>query len=184
MLIAERIDAFLGTRFFFVAAGTTEGGVELVLVEGLFERLGLHDVGVDLAAVRERSHALLHAFLVDVDDQIPAELLADELFAEGDHLAELPGRVDVHQRKRRLGRIERLLGKPHHDRRVLADRVEHDRVFELGGHLADDVDALGFELFEVGQVVRRHSGCTNPKEGRLLNLPQDAAQADYMPKLA
>jgi len=31
--------------------------------------------------------------------------------------------------------------------------VAGDRVLKLGGHFADDVDALDFELLEVGQVV-------------------------------
>src|SRR5688500_8524871 len=35
------------------------------------------------------------------------------------------------------------------NRGVLADRVEHDRPFELGHHLAEDVDALGFQRAEM-----------------------------------
>ena len=45
-----------------------------------------------------------------------------------------------------------------HDRAVLADRIEHDRVLKLGRHLADDVDALGLELLEVGEVVTADTG--------------------------
>ena len=45
------------------------------------------------------------------------------------------------------------LGRPgremQHDRRVLADRIEHHRPFALGDDLAHDVDALGLEPFEV-----------------------------------
>ena len=40
--------------------------------------------------------------------------------------------------------------------RVLADAVEHDRLLEFRDHLTDDVDALGFELLEVGKAVVRH----------------------------
>ena len=156
VFVAEGVDAFFGTRLFFVTTGTAERGVELVFVERLLERVGLHDVGVDIAAVGERADALLHAFFVDVDDEIPAKLFADQLLAERDHLLELPGCVDVHQREGRLGRIKCLLGQPDHDGRVFADRVEHDRVVELGRNFADDVDALGFELLEVGQIVGSH----------------------------
>ena len=44
---AERKDAFLGAAFFLIAARAAEGGVELVLVQRLLQRLGLHHVGVD-----------------------------------------------------------------------------------------------------------------------------------------
>jgi hypothetical protein len=40
----------------------------------------------------------------------------------------------------------------------ISDRIEHDRVFELRRHLADDVDALGFELLEVGEGIAGHAG--------------------------
>ena len=39
-----------------------------------------------------------------------------------------------------------------HDRAVLADRVEHHGVLALGDGLAQDVDALGLEALEVGQL--------------------------------
>ena len=39
-----------------------------------------------------------------------------------------------------------FMRQAHQHGRVLADRVEHHRVLELGRDLADDVDALGFEL--------------------------------------
>ena len=32
---------------------------------------------------------------------------------------------------------------------ILADRVQHHRVAELGRDLTDDVDALGFQAFEM-----------------------------------
>ncbi len=156
VFVAEGVDTFFGTRLFFVATGTAKCGIELVLVERLLERVGLHDVGMDVAAVGEWSDALLHAFFVDVDNQIPAKLVANEILAERDHLLKLPSRVDVHQRERRLGRIECLFGQPDHDSRVFADRVEHDRVVELGRDFTDDVDALGFELLEVREIVGSH----------------------------
>ena len=161
VLVAEGVDAFFGTRLFFVATGTTERCVKFVFVERLFQRVGFHNVGVDVATVRVGADALFDAFFVDVDDQFPAQLFADEIFAERDHLLELPSRVDVHQREGRLGRVEGFFGEANHHRRVFADRVEHDRVVELGGDFADDVDALGFELLKVREIVGSHQswGC-------------------------
>ena len=52
-------------------------------------------------------------------------------------------------------RRERLLGQAQHHRAVLADRVEHHRVLELGDHLAHDVDALGLELLEMCELHAR-----------------------------
>ena len=66
----------------------------------------------------------------------------DRLVAEGDHVAELPGRVDMHQREGRLRRIEGLHGEMQHDGRILADRIEHHRLLAFGGDFADDVDRL------------------------------------------
>ena len=51
-------------------------------------------------------------------------------------------------------------------RRVLADRVEHHRVLELGRHLADDVDALGLELLQMRQQVSAHAPSTRYPVGR------------------
>ena len=53
--------------------------------------------------------------------------------------------------------MKRLHRQPHHHRRVLADRVQHHRVLELGRHLADDVDALGLELLQMRQSVAAHA---------------------------
>ena len=96
--------------------------------------------------------------VVGVHDQ-PKAVLAAERVAKRDHVAELPARIDVQQRERQRARVERLHGEPHHDRRVLADRVQHHRVLELGRHLADDVDALGLELLQMRQQVPAHAPC-------------------------
>ena len=77
--------------------------------------------------------------------------LAREPFAERVHVLELPGRVDVQERERHAAGVEGLARQVREHRRVLPDRVEHDRVAELGRHLADDVDRLRLEGLEVGQ---------------------------------
>ena len=45
--------------------------------------------------------------------------------------------------KGKLAWIESLLGQADHGRGILADGIEHDRVFKLGRHLADDVNVCG-----------------------------------------
>ena len=71
--------------------------------------------------------------------------------AELDHLPEFPGRVDMQERKRRLGRIERLHGEVQQDRGILADRIEHHRLGERRGDLAENMDRLGFKAVEMGK---------------------------------
>ncbi len=44
-----------------------------------------------------------------------------------------------------------------HHRAVLADGIQHHRLFALGHHLAHDVDGLGLEPLQVGQVERMAS---------------------------
>jgi len=41
-----------------------------------------------------------------------------------------------------------------HHRRILADRIEHHRLFSLGHDFAHDVNALGLEPFEMRQGFR------------------------------
>ena len=126
-----------------------------MLVESVLQRLGLHDVGVLAAAVGERGDAGGAAFLVGVDDEVQLELLGDPV-PEGDHVPELPRRVDVQEGERESPGVEGLAGEVQEHGRVLADRIEQHRTLELRSHLADDVDAFGFELLQVGERVARH----------------------------
>ena len=57
----------------------------------------------------------------------------------------------MEQREGRRTGIECLARQMQHHRAVLADTVEHHRFVGLGDDLAHDVDALGFEAFEMGQ---------------------------------
>ena len=148
--VAEREDALLGARLFLVAARAAEGGVEAVLSSACRSAcVFITSVWTSEPCV-ERLDAARQAVLVDMHDQVEPELRG-AVIAERDHLAEFPGRVDVQQRERRLRRIERLERQMQHDGRILADRIEHHRVVGLGDHLADDVNALRFELLEVRQ---------------------------------
>lgn len=151
-LVAEGVDTLLGAGFLLVATGTTEGGIEAVFVERLLEPLGLHDVGVLAAAVHEGVDVHGQTVRVLVDDEIQPVLLGG-LVPELDHLLELPVGVHVEHGEGDLARVEGLAGQVQHDGGVLADGVHHHRVFKFGGHLADDMDALGFQLLQVSQSL-------------------------------
>ncbi|RMV96151.1 hypothetical protein ALP01_05381 [Pseudomonas caricapapayae] len=152
LAVAERVDTLLGPGLFFVASGTTEGSIETMFVERLFQALGLHDVGVFGAAVGKGVDALSHAIGIDVSDQIKAHFL-DHLVTEAIHFLEFPAGIDVHDREWQFTGEECLARQVQHHGRILADRVQHHRVIELGGDLADDVDAFRLQLFQMRQFV-------------------------------
>ncbi|MCY1437353.1 hypothetical protein D9M71_535110 [compost metagenome] len=147
---ADREHPLLGARLLLVAARAAERRIEAVLVQRLLEALGLPDVGMQGRAVVEGVDPALDALGIDVHQQLQAQALGG-LVAEGDHLAELPGGVHVQQGEGRLARGEGLHRQVQHDRAVLADGVEHHRVFTLGDHFADDLDAFGFQALQVSQ---------------------------------
>jgi hypothetical protein len=49
-----------------------------------------------------------------------------------------------------------------HDRAVLSDRVQHDRLVALGHNLSHDVNAFGFKALEVGEF----HACVSLGQGR------------------
>ncbi len=153
--VAEGINPLLGPRALLVAPGAAKSRVEAVLVQSLLQRLGFHHVGVDPRAVGKRVDALAQAVFVDVDDQFQTQPLR-LLVAKADHLPEFPGGIDMHQRKRRLTGIKGFQRQLQHHRGILPDRVQHHRLLELGGHLANDVNAFGFELLQMSQFVGVH----------------------------
>ena len=136
---AMREDAFLGPALLLVAPRAAKGCVEAALVERLPQGLGLHHVGVHLRAGCNRRYAPPNAVLVDVDDEVEAEP-ARRGVAKGDHLAKLPGRVDMQQGERRLGRMEGLHRHVKHHARVFADRIQHNRIAHLCDNLAHYVN--------------------------------------------
>ncbi|MCY1433355.1 hypothetical protein D9M71_493820 [compost metagenome] len=150
LLGTDREHPLLGPRLFFVAARAAECGIETVVIERLLETLGLPHIGVQRRAVVEGVDLLLHALGIDVYQQLQAQALGG-LVAEGDHLAELPGGVHVQQGEGRLARGEGLHRQVQHDRAVLADGVEHHRVFTLGHHFTDDLDAFRFQPLQMSQ---------------------------------
>ena len=96
-----------------------------------------------------------------LDDQVQLPLLRVAV-AERVHLAELLAGVDVHHRERHMAE-ERLLGQPDHDVAVLAQGPEHGQPVDAVEGLAQDVDALRFELIEMihgGPAEPWHCGQT------------------------
>ena len=90
------------------------------------------------------------------DDELLAEL-GDAAVAKLDDLGEVVAGVDVHEREREARRAKGLLGQAQQHDRVLATAEEQDRALELGGHLAHDVDGLGLQDLEVGEL---HAKCS------------------------
>ena len=78
-----------------------------------------------------------------------APISAHEIVAELDHFTELVGGIDVQQRERDLAGVEGLLGQPDHHGRILADGIQHHRAGKFRNHLAQNVDALGFQGAEM-----------------------------------
>ena len=64
--VAERKDSLFRSRLLFVTACPAKCGIKSVLVESLFERVGLHDFGMSVA-VLARIDAKFQSLLVDVD---------------------------------------------------------------------------------------------------------------------
>ena len=101
--------------------------------------------------------AALYAVLIGVNDEIEIEILG-RLVAKRDHVLELPGRVDVEHGERQSLRIESLAGKMQQDCRILANRIHQHRLAELGGGLAEDVDAFRFQQIEVREMCGHKMG--------------------------
>ncbi len=162
---ADREDALLGPRLLLVTPGPAEAQVVLVVVDDLLEPLGLPHVGVHGRAVVERVDPAGDALRVLVHDEVDTEP-GRRVVAELVHVAELPRGVDVHQRERRLRRVERLHRQVQHDRAVLADRVEHRRVVALRHRLAHDLDGFGLEPLQMRQPAGRQAFCRGRRVGR------------------
>ena len=73
------------------------------------------------------------------------QALGAEAIAELYHFLELVCRVDMQKREGNRTRIERLLCQADHHGGILADRIQHHRALEFGGHFSYDVNAFGFQ---------------------------------------
>src|SRR5690554_2646009 len=99
----------------------------------------------------KRSNALLDPFLIGVYQQFQAER-PGLLITEGDHLTKLPGSIDMQKWERWLSGIKRLHSQVQHHGRILANRVQHYRIVELGCDLTNEVDAFRLQLLKVGHL--------------------------------
>src|ERR1700694_5317484 len=166
----ERKHALLGAAFFFVAAAAAEGRIEAVLVQGLAQRLGEHDVGIG-GAVGPWFDPRAFTFLVGMHQEFQAEFRCGGI-AELEHFPEIPPRCDLQQRKRRLRGRKRLAREVQHHRAILAHRIEHHGLFTLRDHFAQYVNALGLEPLQIVErghypeyfagVLRRTSSAVTP----------------------
>jgi hypothetical protein len=155
LLVAKRVHALLGAGLLLVAAGPAEGGVVAPGLERLDQGLGLHGGAVLGGREVEGVHALGEGLLVGVDDEVEA-VLAAEAVAIVEEVAKVPGGVDVEEGEGRARGEERLARDVQHAGGVLAAGEQEHGALELGDDLADDVDALGLELAQMGQRLR---GC-------------------------
>ena len=103
-------NALLRARLFLVAARATDGSVETVFVQRLFQRHRLHHIGMHRRAVRLRRDALAHALFIDMYADLDVAG-GSYLVAQRDHLAKFPGGIHVQQRHRRTRRVKGLAQK-------------------------------------------------------------------------
>lgn len=129
---------------FLIRPSAPERRIKAVAVEGLLERIGLHHLRVQRRSGIDRVNAALDPILIYMHDQVDAEPLG-RLVAEADHLAKLPGGIDMQQWERDLCRIEGLQRKVQHDARILADRIEHYWLAKFGNDVAHDLDGLSLQ---------------------------------------
>ena len=154
-------DSLLGPRLLLVSSGTAEGEVELPLLEGLLEALGLPHVRVQRRSVVERIDPPFDTFRILMNEELHAALPRHAIphFVHG---SKFPRGVDMEEREGRRSGMKCLAGQVKHHRAVFADRIQHDRPFALGDGLAHDVNALGLENLEMGE--NRHFGSTIRQE--------------------
>ncbi len=154
--IAQRKDPFLGARGFLVTARAADRGVESVAFERLLQSLRLHHARMHGRTRADRINARSQSLLIDMHDQLKPERMCRAV-AESDHIAKFPCRIDMEERERQPARVECLARDVQHHARILADRIEHHRTPECGGHLAHDADQLSFKLAQMRrQGTRDH----------------------------
>ena len=91
---AKREYPFLSARLFFIPPRSAKRYIKLVFAQRLLQRVCFHDFSVAGGAMRERAHSLCQTVWVGVQIQIKFEL-GHTLVPKRDHLAKLPGCVDM-----------------------------------------------------------------------------------------
>ena len=166
--VPERIDAFLGARFFLVPPRAAECGVIAPLRQAVEQGARLQKPAALLRADAERIGAFFNRLLVGVNDQFRPDRRR-KLVAELDHFTKLIGRIYVQKGEGNAPRIEGLLRQPDHHGRVLADGIQHDGVLKFGRDFANYLNALSFEKIE---MVHRFTDlrCMSLVSGYTINL--------------
>jgi hypothetical protein len=65
----------------------------------------------------------------------------------------------MQERKRRFGRIKGLHRQMQHHGGILADRIQHHRLGECCGNLAENMDRFGFKTLKVRQALGHENHC-------------------------
>ena len=112
-VIAEGVDALLGARFLLVAPRTAKGRVEVVMAQGIEQRLRLQQTAAALGVEHDRVGARGDGRLIAPHQQLRAHM-ARYRVTEDEHLLEFESRVDVQQRKRNGRGVKRLLRQAQH----------------------------------------------------------------------
>ena len=91
VFITERKDPLFGTALLLITAAAPECCSKSVFVEGLFQSLCLHDIGISGSVVK-RIDSLLHTVLIDIFQHFDPQLFGC-LVTKLDHFPEFPGCV-------------------------------------------------------------------------------------------
>lgn len=142
---AKGEDPLLGARLFLIPPRPAQDDVISAAVQRLFQRFGFHHGGVSLGVVGERTYSFGQPRLIDMDNELHPGFGRDPV-AERDHLAELPRRVDVQERKGGQPGPKCLAGQVQHDGGILADRIQHDRPIRQCDRFPDYFNGFRFKV--------------------------------------
>lgn len=139
-------------RAFSSSRRAPEQGVVAEFRDGVQERGDLHAVARFVLAGALDDAPGAQGVLHRPDKKCLSRKLGRPLVPEVDHLREAVAGVHVQQREREAPRAEGLLGEAQHHDAVLAAGEQEGGPFEGSGHLAEDVDAFGLEVFALGHL--------------------------------
>jgi len=133
------------------------------LVKRLAQRQRLHHMRMQARTVRKRTDPLAYAFLIDMNQKIEAPLGRHPI-PKLDHLAELPGGVDMENGERRLGRIEGLHRQMQQDGRIFPDGIKHHGPGKICRDFPHDMDRFSLQTLEVRMYCAHVKGLPRPDE--------------------
>ncbi len=151
-VIAVGEEAFLGARFFFIAASATEAGIVLMFLDGVEECDGLKFVAGRVRSFFLNDATGIDRFLDVTDNELGAEEF-HELIAIDHGFFEIVTGIDMDEWEGRASGPKGFFREPSHDNRVFTSGEQEGWVLELGGGFPENEDRLGFELVEMGKIV-------------------------------